>query len=208
MTLADIKTLCEYKTNNSRLWNKYDAATLANAAANRVATDMGFHAKERVSSTPTVNAQRTYSLPSDFLFLTGDPTIEFADGTDRHLVPVTVQELDIAHPNDATPGEPTHYSITGDTVVLYPVPNNATSTIRIRYSPTPAAMGATTDSPGVPARYHDLVMDRLVADLYEVLGDSRTKEAVVKYEVALQRAKVREAVGTGGMLPSMAWMKR
>lgn len=207
MTLAQLKTLCEYKTNNSRLWNKYDAATVANAACNRVATDMSFRAEAKVSSTPTAAARRTYPLPGDFAVLVGDPAIEFADGTDRSLAPASAEEIDAVYPNDATAGDPTHYSIVGDTIVTYPVSAVATSTILIRYIPTPTPMGATTDSPSLPTRHHELVLDRMIADLYEILGDSRYKEAVVKYEVALQRTRLREAL-SGGALPRMAWMGR
>lgn len=207
MTLAQLKTFCEYESNNNRVWNKYDAATIANAATNRVALDIAFRAEAKVSSTPTVNAQRTYSLPADFAVLVGDPTIEFAGGTDRALLPSSVEELDIVYPNDATAGDPTHYVIVGDTIICYPTPTNATSTIRIRYIPTPTAMSATTDSPSLPARHHELVKDRMVADLYGILGDARYKEAVVKYEVALQRTRLREALA-GGSLPQVAWMKR
>lgn len=207
MTLAQLKTFCEYEANNSRLWNKYDAATIANAATSRVALDMGFRAEAKVSASTTVATQRTYSLPADFAVLVGDPTIEFAGGTDRTLKPVSAEELDTVYPNDATAGDPTHYTIAGDTIICYPTPDDATSTIRIRYIPTPTAMVATTDSPSLPARHHELVKDRMVADLYGILGDVRYKEAVVKYEVALQRTRLRETLA-GGSLPSLAWMRR
>lgn len=62
-------------------------------------------------------------------------------------------------------GNPTHWFLDDNTLRVYPL--NTTNTITVRYVEVPDAMAADGDSPDIPERYQDLIVDGAVIRAYK-----------------------------------------
>ena len=101
------------------------------------------------TSADTVDGQKSYHLTTDLL-LTRPKTIysiRLEDGSNsRKLRYIPHQELDrrIPYPENETEEKPIYYTVFGDYIELYPIPDAAYD-IWIRYSQYPAELTSDTD---------------------------------------------------------------
>lgn len=83
----------------------------------------------------------------------------------RKLQPIDRREYDSVNPNAATSsGSPTYYLLEGETITLYPTPG-AIGSLVVYYYGIPTAVPTSSTTLEIPARYHDVLMTGLTAEM-------------------------------------------
>ncbi len=117
--------------------------------------------------TPTVAAQQDYVLPTDLLTL---HSVRW--GTDK-LKSLTLQEADEFMDTSAVnQGQPVYYSMWGQTISLYPIPQDAATPLNIYYTRQPLVVSDSADIPDVPAAYHLRLVEYCIAQAFELDSES------------------------------------
>lgn len=92
----------------------------------------------------------------------------------------------------ATPAEYAWYDNTTTQIKTYPVPA-APPTVSVQYVKIPVDLAATTDTPVLPTRYHDLIVSGAIRRAYEARGDYQSAQAI-DTEVQKGIAQMRTAL--------------
>jgi len=143
-----------------------------------------FQAEKRVTTTMVVG-QALYQLPSDLLAI-----YDLRDNTVKrkirrsHYRKFDNIDYDVA-------GDPTHYIRFGNYIQLTPVPTSA-NTLQLRYCKNINKMVNDTDTPTLPAPWHEAIMLGAEARGWRALGELK-KWAIIKNEyLALVRSRNAE----------------
>jgi hypothetical protein len=126
---------------------------------------------------------------------TGSPPLEISDlrqvlyvldTTNKfQLRGVDVRDVVDADPTLATNGQPECYYLVGNSVSVWPV---ASVTLQVRYLRVPSELSQATDTPVLPQRWHDLIVDLAVM---KAMKDSDNYEAA-----SFLRSEVDRGVAT------------
>jgi hypothetical protein len=124
-------------------------------------------------------------------------TIESVRNSTQSYRLAPLDRRNIMHSDDdlATTGTPSYYYLTtGTTVAVYPA--NTSDTIAVRYWKVPTELSVDSDTPAVPTRYHQLLVDGAVVYAY-VDSDNFQSANEVLTLVETQKARMREALLVG-----------
>lgn len=151
-------------------------------------------------SDTTQDGQRLYDFESDAKTLKWSTfTIqETADLPERRLSYISYDEyLDLYHESDTNPdgsaeGLPEYVYHTPDNKYgLSPTPDKSTYTIRYAYYATNADMGVNADTPVVPDRFHDVIINRAKYYAYLLRSDPQAAQFADRdYVAGLRRMRV------------------
>ena len=104
-----------------------------------------------------------YTLDTDILSFT-DVWYDPASGESVILDPVDSRELNEMRLADSSASSPRYYATQGAHLIqLFPAPASSSDTLHIKYTPRPAALSATADSPdtstkgNVPEEFHPVI---------------------------------------------------
>ena len=111
----------------------------------------------------TVASQQDYALPTDLLTL---HSVRY--GTDK-LQSLTLQEADaFMDTASVNTGRPAYFSQWGTTLSLYPIPQDAATSLNIYYTRQPHVVTTNADTPEIPSAYHLRLVDYCLAQAYEL----------------------------------------
>lgn len=160
----------------------------------------------KVVSTPLVNGQANYALPSDFLQIVRIEYVVSGSGdtaVTQNLLPATPNQKDGYL---QVSGNPQFYTFIKNNILLQPVPQG-TQSLRLTYSYMVADMSADGDTPDAPAQYQEYIAVLAARDCFlkdgRPLGPIESKMAeyrTVMKQIAEQRTvdKPRMVVMTQG----------
>ena len=151
-------------------------------------------------SDTTVDGQRLYTFETDAKTLKWSTfTVqESASLPERRLDYISYDEyLDKYHESDTNPdgsseGLPEFvYHTPDDKYGLSPTPDKSTYTIRYAYYTTVSDLAANTDSPSIPDRFHDVIVNRAKYYAYLLRSDPQAAQFAQRdYEQGLRRMRV------------------
>lgn len=124
---------------------------LVNAALQFVSSEQDWAWLEKSETLTTVASTSSYSAASDYL-----RTITVADSTGIPLSLKPIDELEFM--TTAESANPRFYAVYAGAVHLRPVPNGAFSVFH-RYIGSEDALVGTTDTPLMPAQFHEVVVE-------------------------------------------------
>lgn len=129
---------------------------------------VSYYVDEATLDFSTVAGTTSYPQPTDFA---KDRSLRFV-GTSfvGELQSVGLRTIDRSVP---TSGIPTNYAIDGNSLHLYPTPDNVYS-LELRYWKLPALMVADTDSPTIADDYCDMLIYWAINRCYAAEDDSQT----------------------------------
>lgn len=121
---------------------------------------------ETTGTQTTVAGTNDYFLPDTLI----DLRAVYVDG--RHLQYLAEREFDeyirkVNAGTEASPGYPTYYTSWGNKITLYPGPG-ANSSLEIRFICFPIQVAATTDDLPLPMRYHNRILEMVLASAHEL----------------------------------------
>ena len=138
-----------------------------NQALGYVAAQTDFRVLLDTETYVTVSGTAGYALPSDFSRAYNVEVLD-SSGNALPLTPETLVGYDTK--SSSATGQPQLYVIDGQTLRLWPVPDNQ-FTVRLRYYRTPATMDSAIDVPEIPATYHHLLVSYALWHCYEREND-------------------------------------
>lgn len=151
-------------------------------------------------SDTTVDGQRLYAFESDAKTLKWSTfTVqETASLPEKRLSYISYDEyLDLYHESDTNPdgsaeGLPEYVYHTPDNKYgLSPTPDKSTYTIRYAYYATNTDMAANTDTPIIPDRFHDVIINRAKYYAYLLRSDPQAAQFADRdYVAGLRRMRV------------------
>lgn len=151
-------------------------------------------------SDTTVDGQRLYAFESDAKTLKWSTfTVqETASLPEKRLSYISYDEyLDLYHESDTNPdgsaeGLPEYVYHTPDNKYgLSPTPDKSTYTIRYAYYATNTDMAANTDTPVIPDRFHDVIINRAKYYAYLLRSDPQAAQFADRdYVAGLRRMRV------------------
>ena len=151
-------------------------------------------------SDTTVDGQRLYAFESDAKTLKWSTfTVqETASLPEKRLSYISYDEyLDLYHEADTNPdgsaeGLPEYVYHTPDNKYgLSPTPNKSTYTIRYAYFATNTDMAANADTPVIPDRFHDVIINRAKYYAYLLRSDPQAAQFADRdYVAGLRRMRV------------------
>ena len=96
------------------------------------------------------------------------------------------------NPNGDSEGLPRYVYFTPDEKIgLSPVPDVATYTVRYYYYATHTDMSAATDTPTIPERFHDVIVNRARYYTHMLRSDTQFSQLALRdYEQGLNRMRV------------------
>lgn len=119
---------------------------------------------QTVATTNVLADQDQYTLPSDVLNLR---SVRYDGRKLKFLSPEEAANL--LEKGDEVKGEPTHYSVWGLRIDLYPTPVTASETsLQLYYTRQPASMTMLSDTPELPQQYHNRIVEYCLAQAYEL----------------------------------------
>lgn len=123
------------------------------------------------ATTASVAKQSDYTLPVGITGLLG---VKYKGEKLQFLSTAEADQviLDRDDPTSYPSGTPYYYWVYNDTLTLYPAPDTSNATyITLYYTIFPGIVAADSDVPGVPAEYHNRIIDYCLAQAYELNGD-------------------------------------
>jgi len=112
--------------------------------------------------------------------------------TGAKLQSVDVRELTDWYPKLDTTGSPVWWWLDGNTT-LRVFPLNTADSLSVRYAKFPATLSASSDTPVVPARYHNLIVDGAVIRAYKD-SDNLMSAYALQNDLDGQVQKMRETL--------------
>lgn len=163
---------------------------LSNSRANQFLND-AYHSLCEMEAWPFLETTASGSAPLTVSDLRAVLYV-LDTSNDLQLAPGDARDLSYNDPDFATTtGSPNSYWIDGSAVKVYPV---STVTLSVRYLKVPADLSADGDTPVVPTRYHQLIVD--LAQV-KVLGRDRDNPELVaglRQEVDRDLAQMRDTL--------------
>ena len=115
------------------------------------------------AATATVAGTQDYALPTDLLTL---HSVRY--GTNK-LKSLSLQEADEFMDTDSTnKGVPAYYSMWGQTISLYPIPQDSITSLNIYYTRQPLVVSDNSQTPEIPAVYHLRLVEYCIAQAFEL----------------------------------------
>lgn len=151
-----------------------------NEAQRKIARDTGWIAAH--VETDVIADQRGYELPPDIIVM------ERLELDGRKLPQTTLQQIDNENPTHTlSEGGPDRYYVWGNTLYLYPTPQEAgVNNLDMWYKKTPALIQSDTDPVDIPDTMHDAMVRFALArakEKDEETADANVIMAGVKEEV-------------------------
>lgn len=126
---------------------------------------------QTVATTASVSGQDQYSLPPDLLTLR---QVRYATRSLNYLSATEARNLG----TDTATGEPTHFSVYGAKIDLYPIPSvNDGDDIQIYYTRQPNSVAVSADVPELPIQYHNRIVEYCIAQAYELDDNNESYQA-------------------------------
>lgn len=113
----------------------------------------------------TIN-DSSYALPSDFSRLYSVVILD----SQGNRIPLFQQVVMDFETQPAFSGQPSHYTIDGNNLRIWPSPD-ASYTVELRYYKVPALMIDANDEPEIPSTYHHLLVSYALWHCYEREND-------------------------------------
>jgi hypothetical protein len=118
---------------------------------------------QTTATTPLVSSQDQYTLPPDLL------TLRSVRCQGRKLSFLSPEEASDWVGGDTAVGEPTHYSVWGAKIDLYPTPSRSDSDdLQLYYTRQPVAVTLLTEEPELPQQYHNRIVEYCIAQAFEL----------------------------------------
>lgn len=154
-------------------------------------------------TTPTVQYQGPYALPSDLLEIIRLDYITNGTGStaaEQKILPMTPNQRDLVA---TTSGAPAYYYLQNNNLILYPVPDTIYQ-MRLEYTYYVADMVNDSDVLDAPPQFHEYVVlmtvrDCMVKDM-RPLGNIETK--LQEYELLLKQFAVERQIDSARMIVS------
>lgn len=151
------------ETASPKFWTLDEIKFNLNRGAREFSLKTGFH----VSTATLTPSGDGYVLPTDIL----DPKALYLDGS--KLDQTTSDYLDAMNPAWRSEiGAPTRWLIEGGLVRLHPQ-RTALTTVSMRYAPVPADLVGDTDTPSIPAGYHEALVQWALFECFSRDGDGQ-----------------------------------
>lgn len=157
MTLAEIRTAVRERLDDPT----FETAKIdrwANWVIADICTRANFPFLEGSTTTSTVASTQDYTITTidstidkirSVIDITNETNLQFMD---PHEMDATYLDM-----SDDTTSKPLYWTIYGDTLRLYPIPDDA-YTLQIRFKKTPTTLTNTTDVAEIPDRYVEAVV--------------------------------------------------
>jgi hypothetical protein len=168
---------------------------------------------ETSAKASTVADQQEYNLPTNLLILR---TVMFKGSSERSYTKLEGfswsdfnMQVDGWSENQDARSRPTIYTVYGDQILLYPIPDSSvTDAIKIYYNRLPVEVALDTDVPEIPTLYHEALVKYCLAQAYEVDEDfeaANLKAQELNVDIATLRGRsdwrVQESYPTMTVLP-------
>ncbi len=181
MTFLELQNLCAYWLDDLQFG--YFTTTQVKVWLNNAQQEVqkrlikaGANYYTKCVTATCVTNQRNYSFPSDLKKLNRLEVI--TNGTVPNesfvqIMPITINQVDLVVQG---PGQPQYYYISKNNFFLWPTPDS-TYTLRMTYSYQVTDMTLDTDTPDVPAPYHEMI--GLLATQDGFLKDGRVNDLLM-----------------------------
>lgn len=129
---------------------------------------------------------------------------------ERDLIYVDYKELDTLYPNqsDDTANTPSYWYVYGNTISVYPEPDQA-YTVRLRYIKEPTALSGDADVPEIPSEFEELLIYGAGYRVFEEKDmDDKAGVFEAKYDRQVQMLVARYGFRKKGSMPIMRINRR
>lgn len=140
-----------------------------NDGQSQIARQVNYYMSEALELETTASGTTTFPLPDDFA---RERSVSYTDRAGE-LEAVYLRDLDRSNPTSS--GLPRFYAIDGQTIHLFPTPDN-TYVLRLRYWKMPMTLVNDTDTPSLPEDYHNLLWFYAVAEAFAADDDPSTAQ--------------------------------
>jgi hypothetical protein len=137
-----------------------------NDAQNEVARRVDYYVDEATQNITTVQGTSLYAFPGDLGRLRSLYNVDLAE----ELQYVGLRDMDQA--NQTVQSNPRFYTVSGQFIRLYPVPEGAHN-LQLRYWKMPTQMVNDTDVPSIPNDYHSMLWVYATGVCYEGDDDAQ-----------------------------------
>ena len=182
MTFLELQNLCAYWLDDLQFgyFTQTQVKVWLNNAQQEVQKRLikaGANYYTKCVTASTVTNQRKYAFPADLKKINRLEVI--VQGTVPNesfvqILPITLNQVDLIIPG---PGQPAYYYIDRESFMLWPTPDRV-YTLRMVYSYQVTNMILDSDTPDVPAPYHELIA--LLATQDGFLKDGRSNDLLMK----------------------------
>lgn len=128
------------------------------------------------ASTSTVVGQSVYSLTTFAADILRLRSVKYAGSV---LEGMSMEDADTQFPDHERAGQgsgtPRWFWVWAEQITLWPAPD-AVGTLKLFYVKRPAAVALDADVPGIPTHMHGDLVDYVVAQVYETVGDAPAAE--------------------------------
>lgn len=141
--------------------------------------------QQKATTAPVANIGH-YVQPSDLLKM---HSIKYNGKT---LEGISLQQAEELFPskddaNNIDTGTPTHFWMWGGEVYFYPVPTNGNDVIMCYYNRMPVEITDVTQTPEIPAIYHNRLVEYCMAQAYELDQDpASAQEKLAQFQNGVQ----------------------
>ena len=181
--------------------NTSDAETVIKGFVNDVCEDIwqssNWSFKYANTTISSVSGTRTYDLSSEVSDYAKILTIGYQGENDDYPTvknEISFQSLATRYPDDDTTGTPILWSLYGDTLYFFPIPDySGTNNITINYQKVFTRLSATTDVPAIPEKFRDVIKAGVKAKFWSYDDDTRSVEERNNYVNGLARMLIAES---------------
>lgn len=129
-----------------------------------------------IATTAVVAGTDQYTLPTDILTLRN---VRYAGVKLRFLTPE--ESTTLIGTDTTTIGTPTHYSIFANKIDLFPAPDTTSATnLQLYYTRQPVDVTVVGDTPELPLKYHNRIVEYCIAQAYELDDNYESYEKKMK----------------------------
>src|SRR6185436_1564360 len=137
---------------------------------------------EKTATASSVSGQQEYSFPTDMhrfksMSYKGSAQVSYQTITGLTLLDFNMY-IDGWDQNTSAPGVPAAYCIHANKFLVYPIPQESiTNAFKVYYCRNPVDVAIDSDIIDLPADYHDVVVNLVLQDAYEMDEDWQAASA-------------------------------
>lgn len=177
LTVLDIKTRVKRKFGDEAGVQLTDAdiVRMINDAQRKIAS-RNDSILEKTATASTVAGTQEYNFPADMLKLKGLSYKGTGETAYRPMQGMSIQELNLYidgwDADSSSSGVPTVFAVHAGKFLVYPIPQESVaSAFKVYYCRKPTDMVADGDVIDLPELYHDVVINIVLQDAYEMDED-------------------------------------
>ncbi len=175
-TLATVRTDIKDRLRNA---NYTDALVdqYINATQRHITNRYALRFMETSTTQATTQSDYDYALPADFqqmltLRITA-PTANVSDITKNYL---TNETFDAKYPAPTDEGTPSYWTVYGDDLLVYPVPDATVNTLTLKYLKSATTLTDDSDVPEIPEEYQEVLITGALYRIFQ--SDDQYAEAM------------------------------